>query len=222
MNPPSLSGAASAPSPARRGRLRRCLLKGCGRWFRATHPRCLYCGLACRQAAQRWRRWRAQQKYRASRNGRAHRQQQARRQRQKRQSSPPPAPGPPSSAEPTSAATAVSSSADNVSAAPPPSPEPLTAALVCAAGVASACAGAACVGKRLPNKREKVGLCPCDRPGCYELLAASGVRPTRRFCCALCRKALRCVRDRQARWQRRRRRGLRQPGRKRRQRGRSP
>lgn len=44
---------------------------------------------------------------------------------------------------------------------------------------------------------------PCSRPGCYELFAPERRSPLKKFCCALCRKALRRVRQREARWKRR-------------------
>jgi hypothetical protein len=77
-------------------------------------------------------------------------------------------------------------------------------------------------GKRPAEKMPKVPLCPCDRPGCYVLFAAGGSQQRRRFCCVLCRKALRCVLEREARWRQRRRRGLQPAGRRRRARARDP
>jgi hypothetical protein len=62
----------------------RCLLKGCERWFAPRHPRCRYCSAECRQAAARWRRWRATQAYRSKERGRACRWEQSRRYRQRR------------------------------------------------------------------------------------------------------------------------------------------
>jgi hypothetical protein len=196
MGPPSLSDASRPPQGPAWRRPRRCLLKNCEQWFRPSHPRCRYCCAACREAARRWRRWRAQQKYRASRNGRDHRQQQAHRYRQRCQSRP--------------------------SAAGPPPAFPPVPLLPCAAVVCGGGALAGCEGKRLGEKSEKVSLCPCDRPGCYVLFPAGAPCNPRRFCCALCRKALRCVLEREARWRRRRRRGLLPPGRRRRQRVRGP
>jgi hypothetical protein len=70
-------------------------------------------------------------------------------------------------------------------------------------------------GKRLPEKSEEVPLRACDRPGCYVLFAANSSYQPRRFCCVLCRRALRCVLDREASRRRRRRRGLRPCGRRR-------
>ena len=44
---------------------------------------------------------------------------------------------------------------------------------------------------------------PCSRPGCYELFLPERRSPLKKFCCALCRQALRRVRQREARWQQR-------------------
>lgn len=46
---------------------------------------------------------------------------------------------------------------------------------------------------------------PCQRPGCYECFAISIRSPLKKFCSALCRKALRAVLQREARWRRRQR-----------------
>jgi hypothetical protein len=48
---------------------------------------------------------------------------------------------------------------------------------------------------------------PCARPGCYELFVPARRCPRQRFCCCLCRKALRRVIQRERRWGRRRKRG---------------
>jgi hypothetical protein len=69
-------------------------------------------------------------------------------------------------------------------------------------------------GKRLPKKGQEVPLRGCDRPGCYVLFPLGSPYHPRRFCCPLCRQALRRVLDRESRWRRRRRRGLRRPGRR--------
>lgn len=71
-------------------------------------------------------------------------------------------------------------------------------------------------GKRWAEKSAAVPRCPCDRPGCYVLFPAGPPGSLRRFCCVLCRRALRRVLDREARRRRRRRRGLLEPGRHRR------
>ncbi len=80
----------------------------------------------------------------------------------------------------------------------------------------------ACEGKRPAPKSAKGRLCPCDRPGCYVLYPVVAACSQRRFCCVLCRKALRCVLQREARWRQRRRRGLRPAGRRPRARPRGP
>jgi len=77
-------------------------------------------------------------------------------------------------------------------------------------------------GKRPAEKSEEVPLSPCDRPGCYVLFAVGAAYQRRRFCCVLCRKALRCVLQREARWRQRRRRGLQRAGRRPRPRARGP
>lgn len=166
MDPTLLSAGYPLPHRPAWARPRRCLLKGCEHWFVPTRPQCRYCTAACQQAARRWRRWRAQQKYRATAHGKRHRQQQAHRYRQRLRSRP----------------------------RSPPVTRP--------------------EGKRLPKKAEEVPLRPCDRPGCYVLFPLGAPANPRRFCCPLCRRALRRVLDREARWRRRRRRGLRRPGRR--------
>jgi hypothetical protein len=188
MAPRSLSRPSRRPH--RCGRRRRCLLKGCGQWFQRTHPQCRYCSAGCREAARRWRRWHAQQKYRSSRHGREHRQQQARRYRQRRRNRPPP-----------------------VATATTPSDR---------AAVALDGQPTAREGKRPAEKPEKVRLCPCDRPGCYELFVVGTASSPRRFCCVWCRNALRCVLEREARWRQRRRRGLKPAGRRPRRQPRGP
>ncbi len=70
--------------PQRRARTRRCLLKGCNRFYRPDHPLERYCSEACRHEAQKWRHWKAQQKYRATARGRAKRNGQCRRRRKRR------------------------------------------------------------------------------------------------------------------------------------------
>lgn len=69
------------------GRERRCLLKGCERWYRPRCPQVRYCSAACREEAERWRRWRGSQRYRASDGGKARRREQSRRYRQRRRPS---------------------------------------------------------------------------------------------------------------------------------------
>lgn len=65
-------------------RARRCLLKGCERCFRPSHPQCRYCSAACAAAARRWRHVKASRQYRTTDDGRARRRAQHRRYRQRR------------------------------------------------------------------------------------------------------------------------------------------
>jgi hypothetical protein len=209
MIPLSLSDVRHPPQGPPWRRRRRCLLKGCERWFRPSNPLCRYCSAKCRQAAEDWQRWRSQQKYRASREGRNHRQEQARRYRQRCRARASPRAAPPAPASPSDAGTPSHSSVP--CAAPPATVSP-----------PADDSAATCEGKRLLEKSERIPLCPCKRPGCYVLFPAGSEYNPRRFCCALCRKVLRCVLEREARWRRRRRRGLRRRGRRPRPRARGP
>jgi hypothetical protein len=60
---------------------RRCLLKGCERWFRPGHPRACYCSPACQKAARQWQRWHASRRYRATDQGKTQRRGQSQRRR---------------------------------------------------------------------------------------------------------------------------------------------
>ncbi len=64
-----------------RPRPRWCLLKGCEKTFRPSHPQARYCSAGCREAAALWREWKAQRRYRRSARGRERRQEQGRRRR---------------------------------------------------------------------------------------------------------------------------------------------
>jgi hypothetical protein len=85
-------------------RCRRCLLKGCERWFLPTRPQARYCSLVCQQAARHWRRWHASQRYRASTNGKERRRDQSQRYRVRRRQrpveEPSPVTDPPATTEP--------------------------------------------------------------------------------------------------------------------------
>ena len=59
-------------------------------------------------------------------------------------------------------------------------------------------------GERPADDSEKSS---CARPGCYELFVPLRRSPQQRFCSCLCRRALRRVIQREARWGRRRKRG---------------
>jgi hypothetical protein len=178
--PPS---SLSSQEPRRRGRRRQCLLKGCERWFCAPFPQSRYCSEACRQAARRWRRWQASRRWRASERGRARRRQQGRRYRQRRRQA----------QAAVVAARAMSQ---------PGSPAPV----VMPAAAQQTCPFPGREGQRPAILREDFSGQPCHRPGCYVHFPLSARSPGQRFCCAQCRRALRRVLDREAKWRRRRRR----------------
>jgi len=67
---------------------RRCLLKGCEKWFHPACPQARYCSPECRQAACRWRRWRAARQYRTTPQGQARRRAQSCRYRARRRECP--------------------------------------------------------------------------------------------------------------------------------------
>jgi hypothetical protein len=68
---------------ARRPRMRRCLLKGCEQRFHPRQARQRYCREECREAARKWSRWKAQQRYRATRSGKQKRNGQSQRYRER-------------------------------------------------------------------------------------------------------------------------------------------
>jgi hypothetical protein len=85
LGPPSFQHLSSPRQGASRPyRARRCLLKGCERWFTPTYAQSRYCSGACREAARRWRRAQASRRYRASPSGRERRRAQQQRYRQRR------------------------------------------------------------------------------------------------------------------------------------------
>jgi hypothetical protein len=75
---------------ARRPRTRPCLLKGCERRFhpRQAHER--YCSERCREAARKWSRWKAHQRYRSTAAGKQKRNGQSQRYRERVRSRKPP------------------------------------------------------------------------------------------------------------------------------------
>src|SRR5207302_10095461 len=79
---------------------------------------------------------------------------------------------------------------------PPPAPPP---------------APAACEGQRPATFSTAFSFRFCQRPGCSEAFAVAFDYSAQRFCCSLCRLALRRVLDREARYRQRRRHGLRRP-----------
>lgn len=160
----------------RRRYWRVCLLKGCEQLFHPSHPLQRYCSPACREAARAWRRWRAGQRYRATDQGRQQRCAQSRRYRERQRLR----------RVATAAAPAIPEE---------PAPEP----------PALAEAAAPPEGQRDPQFLENFSGTSCRRPGCYVLFTPQPHYPPHSFCCAACRRALRRVLDREARWHRRRR-----------------
>jgi hypothetical protein len=75
----------------RRARPRRCLLKGCEHVFRPQRASEHYCSAGCREAARKWSRWKAQQKYRTTASGKRNRNGQSARYRERVKSRKPPA-----------------------------------------------------------------------------------------------------------------------------------
>ena len=77
---------------ARRPRMRRCLLKGCAQRFHPRQAHQRYCSQSCREAARKWSRWKAQERYRATARGQQKRNGQSRcyRERVRRQKPPQP------------------------------------------------------------------------------------------------------------------------------------
>jgi hypothetical protein len=68
---------------ARRPRARLCLLKGCEERFHPRQARQRYCSEGCRQAARKWSRWKAQQRYRTTKAGKHKRNGQSQRYRER-------------------------------------------------------------------------------------------------------------------------------------------
>jgi hypothetical protein len=179
---------------------RRCLLKGCQRWFLPSRPQARYCGPTCRLSARRWWRWLASQRYRATPNGQQHRRDQARRYRSRvRQRSSLPHPDPPNPpAEPTPpAAQAAEPTPPAAQAQRPMTTDSSTAISVPGVGQ-----------RPVPISEKSLGL-PCHRPGCYVLFLPAVRWLDQKFCSHLCRRALRRVRQREARLRHRRRFGAR-------------
>ena len=67
----------------RRPRRRPCLLKGCEQRFHPRQARQRYCSERCREAARKWSRWKAQQRYRERAAGQQKRNDQSRRYRER-------------------------------------------------------------------------------------------------------------------------------------------
>ena len=179
--PPALTSGGPRWHPG----CRRCLLKGCERWFLPQRPQARYCGPACQRAARRWRRWHAAQRYRATAHGKQRRRDQARRYRAHRHQCPTrfePEPPPPD----------VVLQPQGTGRGPPLAADP------------HAIPGEGQRPEEIPKK--SLGL-PCDRPGCYVTFLPTPRSPQQHFCSCHCRRALRRVRQREARLRLRRRHG---------------
>jgi hypothetical protein len=79
---------------ARRPRTRRCLLKGCEQRFHPRQAHQRYCSQGCREAARKWSRRKAQERYRETAAGQQKRNGQSRRYRERAKSRKPPEPEP--------------------------------------------------------------------------------------------------------------------------------
>jgi hypothetical protein len=75
---------ATGQRRTRRPRSRGCLLKGCERRFRPSHPLTRYCSEECRDQARRWREWKARHRYRQTEGGKQKRRAQGHRYRLRR------------------------------------------------------------------------------------------------------------------------------------------
>lgn len=204
-----------AAASSRHFRCRLCLLKGCERSFQPRHPRCRYCSAACVREAKRWNSWR----WRTSEEGKDCRRQQSQRYRQRggaglgEPPSTPVAPMPTPSvasmpalpAAPSPSATDLFKSALPATEPPPTTVEPVPP--VPSEAVASQTEP--CEGHRIDTIPENCLIRPCIRPGCYDVFGVRTEYSPRRFCCSGCCKALGRVREREARYQRRREAGVR-------------
>jgi len=184
--PPGAEAGQEPLGPARHFRCRRCLLKGCEQRFRPTHPQSRYCSDACRRHARRWRRCRASRSWRASELGKDRRREQCRRYRRRI----------PLVVLPESY-FATGSVKPEVPAVATSSEAPQTRE-----------------GQRPASKSDDFSVRPCERPGCYVWFAVASAWSPQRFCSSGCRRALRNVLDREARYRRRRREGYRPPRRR--------
>ena len=164
----------------RRPRRRRCLLKGCEKPFHPRHPQARYCSEACRQAARRWRAWRARRRYRGTVRGKACRCQQSRRYRARCQQ------------RRERAGDSTGSVVSEGASVRGPS-----CRVAAEAGASAPPAGRE--GQRPAHFFKKSS---CDRPGCYTCFDPHPRSPLQRFCSSLCRRALQRVLEREARWRR--------------------
>jgi hypothetical protein len=225
--------AQEATGSSRRFRCRRCLLKGCERFFWPTHPRCHYCGESCRRQAKKWHGRKAGHTWRASEKGKKRRREQSRRYRRRKRLAaliepkassvePPIADlNPPTepvgnrlpSAEPI--LPCEPAAAEPILPPVPSNPAAAAEPIADIGGIADPSRVTASVsmesreGQRILTIPENFLIRMCHRPGCYELFGVASEYWPRRYCCDLCHKALRRVKDRDRRHQQRRRLGVR-------------
>jgi len=83
VGPPQYPPSSGPIQACCQRRQRRCLLKGCERWYQPLRPQSRYCSAACRQAARQWRRCQASRRWRATPQGQERRREQAQRYRQR-------------------------------------------------------------------------------------------------------------------------------------------
>lgn len=179
--PPRAEAGQEPPAPARHFRCRHCLLKGCERCFRPTHPQSRYCNAACHQEAQRWRRRQASRTWRASELGKARRREQCQRYRRR------------------IALVVLPESYFAAGSAKSEVPVVTTSSEVRETRE----------GQRPASKSDDFSWRWCERPGCYVGFAVRSVLSPQRFCSCGCRRALRNVLDREQRYRQRRREGYR-------------
>jgi hypothetical protein len=192
----SLSGQSSRSRRWHPG-CRRCLLKGCERWFLPPWPQARYCSLACQKAARSWRCWHSCQRFKATDHGKKLRRDQARRYRTRlRQRS--------SLTQPTLPHDDVELSSLVIEPLTSPAIEPLTSPGTEPLPIITTIGE----GQRPAKISEKSCGLPYHRPGCYVLFLPSARSPDQKFCSDSCRQALRRVRQRELRRRQRRRRGI--------------
>jgi hypothetical protein len=82
-NPAENQEAGRRKRLSRRARIRLCLLKGCEQRFHPRQARQRYCSKGCREAARKWSRRKAQERYRETAAGQQKRNSQSRRYRER-------------------------------------------------------------------------------------------------------------------------------------------
>ena len=91
-NPAENQEAGRRKRLLRRPRIRLCLLKGCEQRFHPRQAHQRYCSKGCREAARKWSRRKAQERYRETAAGQQKRNSQSRRYRERVKSRKPPEP----------------------------------------------------------------------------------------------------------------------------------